>query len=73
MTGHRRALLACAVSPDGEVMASSSVDGAVKVWNIDSCICFNTMKGHNRRVRACAFTPDSLNIVSGSSDGTLKL
>ena len=43
--GHLAPLLGCALDPKGEFALSSSCDGTVKVWKIESDHCLKTWKG----------------------------
>jgi ribosome biogenesis protein ERB1 len=42
--GHRSAVRAISISPDGQYLASCSDDGTVRLWEIDTCLCRNVWK-----------------------------
>ena len=59
-------------SPDGQAIASTHVDGTIKIWmNKGSLI--TTLRGHTNQVSSVAFSPDGRMIASASADGTVKL
>ena len=71
--GHTCGVNACAVTPDGQYIATGSEDNTIKIWDFKSGICVRTLEGHTQRVSTCAITPDGRHLVSGSHDGTLKV
>ncbi|KAF7796773.1 hypothetical protein EIP86_007956 [Pleurotus ostreatoroseus] len=58
----------CAVKP---VLISGSLDNTIKVWNLDTGKCQQTLFGHIEGVWAVA--SDKLRMVSGSHDRTIKV
>jgi WD40 repeat protein len=77
--GHTGWVTACALTPDGHQVISTSYDHTLKLWNISNNVrpsvtaCLRTFIGHTDWVTACAVTPDGSQIVSASADQTLKL
>ncbi|KAI9334390.1 WD40-repeat-containing domain protein [Obelidium mucronatum] len=52
------------VSADGNTVASSSFDKAIKVWNGSTCV--QTLNNNNGVIQAVALTLDGKTLVSGS-------
>jgi WD40 repeat protein len=70
---HAQALLGVAVSPDGERIASSSLDGIIKIWDAKTGQELLTIPAHKSLVWSIAFSPDGQSLVSGSWDKTVKV
>jgi WD40 repeat protein len=62
-----------AFSPDSDLLASASEDGAIKVWKVASGECTQTLKGHKKRVNSIAFLPNSTFMATASDDGTIRI
>ncbi|HEV3005572.1 MAG TPA: WD40 repeat domain-containing protein [Pirellulales bacterium] len=77
---HRQPVLAVAVSPDGETLATGSRDQTVAIWNIgrglwDAVIgvCERSLRGHSGAVTALAFSPDGGLLATGDDDESIRL
>jgi WD40 repeat protein len=68
-----RAVAIISLSPDGEIVASGSDDGAVKLWNIDTGKVIKTLTGHTKSVSSVCWSPDGGRVVSGSEDETFRV
>ena len=55
------------------ILASSSWDETVKIWDITSGSCLSTQTGHSGPVLSAAFSKDGTRLVSGSADRTVKI
>lgn len=72
-SGHTGSITAIAFSPSGRVLASSSDDQTVKLWEIPSGIEVRTLVGHLDTVQAIAFSPNGRWLASTSYDKTIKV
>ncbi|KAJ2498910.1 ubiquitin-binding SDF ubiquitin ligase complex subunit met30 [Coemansia sp. RSA 1972] len=52
-------------------MITGSLDSTMRVWDIETGECLNTVFGHVEGIWSMAF--DAMRIVSGSNDGTMKV
>jgi len=70
--GHSGAVNSVSFSPDGQIIASASSDGTMKLWRLDGTL-MKTLQGHQREVNCVSFSPNSQMIASASNGGTVKL
>ncbi|KAI5241586.1 hypothetical protein E4T43_05398 [Aureobasidium subglaciale] len=70
---HTKKILALALSPNGNILASGSRDHTVRLWDIASGVCLQTLEGHGDEVWGVAFSPDGTRLVTSSDDGIVKL
>jgi len=68
---HDDTVFSVSFSPDGQMIASGSVDQTIKLWKRDGTL-ITTLKGHDA-VWSVSFSPDGQTIASGSDDKTIKL
>jgi len=71
--GHKDAIYALTVSPDGAILATGSYDQKIKLWDAATGKETRTLSGHNGCVRDLAFRPDGKILASASADRTVKL
>ncbi|KAL4800844.1 WD40-repeat-containing domain protein [Aspergillus venezuelensis] len=68
--GHTRAANKVAFSRSGDILASSSYDQTVRLWNPRNGTCDHVLIGHTESVRAIVFCPATnyANILASASD-----
>ena len=72
LSGHSDNINKVSFSPDGHLLASSSKDGTIRVWDLlsgGSCV----LNGHLKTVSDIAFSPDGSLLASASWDKTIQL
>ena len=72
MMGHKNSVTSVALSSEGRLAISGSLDGDLRVWNLESGECLKTLKGHTDEVWSVSITPDGRWAVSGSKDTTVR-
>jgi eukaryotic-like serine/threonine-protein kinase len=72
MRGHAGVVQSFSLSPDGSRLATASIDGTVRLWNLASGES-RVMRGHTAEVVDVAFSPDGKWIASASEDQTVRL
>lgn len=72
LEGHTDWVRCVVTQPGGNLFATGSSDGTVKLWyySLDN---FETLSGHLADVRSLAFSPDGQFLASGSDDQTIRL
>jgi WD40 repeat protein len=55
------------------LLATGSIDGTVRLWDVVTGQCRCTLAGHRSWVNSITFSPDGAFLATGSSDGTVKL
>jgi len=72
LQGHTAPIVALAVSPDGETLASAAWDNTVRLWPLAGGAP-RVLEGHTQNVNGVAFTGDGKSVVSASYDLTLRI
>ncbi|XP_069080287.1 WD repeat, SAM and U-box domain-containing protein 1 [Pleurodeles waltl] len=74
LKGHTYAVHCCCFSPLGDILASCSTDGTIKLWNPQNGHTLAVLEHPSSSpVRVCRFSPQSMYLVSGGADGTVVL
>jgi WD40 repeat protein len=71
LTAHDDVIRHITFNPNGEMLASASVDGTIKFWNLQGEL-LHTLEEHEGSVNGVAFSPDGQILASASGDGTIK-
>ena len=71
--GHRRSIHTVAISPDGNLVASGSLDATAKVWNVQTGELIADFDSHPQMVNVVAFHPDGTRVWTGCCDHLLRL
>jgi WD40 repeat protein/energy-coupling factor transporter ATP-binding protein EcfA2 len=70
---HQSKIVAFAISPTGQTVATGGENGTVRVWNLDAVKHLGRVLRHPGEVTAAAFSPDGQRVVTGSSDGSARI
>ena len=73
IAGHTGAVRSVWISNDGKRALSGSDDNTVKVWDLESGRCINTLEGHNNSVYSVCISITGKRALSGSADNTVKI
>ncbi len=73
LEGHANRVNSVAFSPDGQVLASGSGDGTIRLWHVADGSILISLVGYTNWVNCIAFSPDGIILASGSGDGTIRL
>jgi dipeptidyl aminopeptidase/acylaminoacyl peptidase len=71
--GHRDALYAAVLSPDGKLLATAGYDRQIILWDLATGERRAVLAGHNDAVYDLAFSPDGALLASASGDETVKI
>lgn len=71
-TSHQETVICTAFSPDGKLLATSSKDRSMKLWDVMTTKLLLTYN-HSKVVICCCFSPDSRYVVSGCQDRVCRL
>ncbi|HEV3387188.1 MAG TPA: serine/threonine-protein kinase [Gemmata sp.] len=72
LDGHDGAVLCCAISNDGRLVASGGSDKTVRLWISEEATALATFPGHTGAVRTVCFDPSGKAFFSGGDDGILQ-
>jgi WD40 repeat protein len=71
---HKEQVLALAATPKGDLLASGSSDGRIKVWAMETRRELLNLGAHEpREIRSLACGPDGKTLVSGDANGAIQI
>ena len=73
LRGHTAEVCDVTFSPDGTLVASSSADKSIRLWDSATGEARGMLVGHTRAVNSVVFSPDGKLVASCSSDHSVKL
>jgi WD40 repeat protein len=73
LEGHTAGVLSVAFSPDGNTIASGSVDDTLRLWSVNQARLIRTMQGHPFPIGQVKFSPNGINLYTGSTDGIIRV
>lgn len=68
LRGHEKSVRCVEYNPSGELLASSSTDGTVRIWDVNSGKCRNIYHCHPKVINSVSFSPKGDRIVTASGD-----
>ena len=71
LRGHSQVISRIAWSPDGQMLASPSDDGTIRIWDVTARECLQTLKHDDGAVRCVAFDREGRTLASGGVGGTV--
>ncbi|MFX1515055.1 MAG: hypothetical protein ACFFC6_02020 [Promethearchaeota archaeon] len=75
LVGHTGVVRSVYFSPKGNIIASGSEDGTIRLWNVSNGaeLPISPLSDHSSWVTSVVFSPDGKILASGSIDGAIKL
>ncbi|CAD8163656.1 unnamed protein product [Paramecium pentaurelia] len=73
LDGHSGSVLSVQISPDKNILASSSSDKSIRLWDVKTGQQKAKLDGHRSFVVSVCFSPDGNTLASGSDDNSIRL
>jgi WD40 repeat protein len=73
LSGHKLGVYGVAFSPDGQLLASASIDDTCRLWNLSTGKEIAVLGGHKGGAFSVAFSPDGRTLLVGAGDSRVKL
>ena len=71
LTGHEGHIRCVRFSPDGSLLASTSLDRTVRIWDVETGACKHVLEGHLNGVWSCEFSKSGKRLFSADGLGRL--
>ncbi len=73
LNGHKGAVLAVAVSPDGQFLVTGGEDTTLRVWHAIDGKSARVIEGHSGPILAMALSPNGQTLATGSLDHRVRI
>jgi RNA polymerase sigma factor (sigma-70 family) len=73
LEGHKDTVWSVTFSPDGKILATTSNDGTVRLFELATGKTLATLEGHEGGVPKAAFAPDGKTLVTVGDDKTVRI
>jgi WD40 repeat protein len=73
LEGHESQVKRVDFNPDGDLLASASNDGTLRLWRVSDGTMLRLINAHASYVSDVDFSPEGTFLVSGALDGTVRL
>lgn len=73
LKGHQDWVSALAMSADGQILVSGSLDKTVKLWHLETADLIHTFSDHQQGVLCLSLSPDGKWLASGGFDQMIKV
>jgi WD40 repeat protein/predicted Ser/Thr protein kinase len=73
LNGHSDAVWSVVLNPQNQTFISSSQDGTLKLWNLNTGRLLKTFAAHADTVRSLSISTDAQTLASGNGDNTVKI
>ncbi|GBE75710.1 WD-40 repeat protein [Microcystis aeruginosa NIES-87] len=73
LTGHEGEVVDISFSPDGNIIATASQDGTVKLWDLEGKQIKSFSAANNAKFWGISFSPKGQILAAASTDGTVRL
>ncbi|PAQ11455.1 hypothetical protein CIT26_05600 [Mesorhizobium temperatum] len=72
LVGHERSITGAAFSPDGQLVATASLDHTARIWSVKDGRTVAILKGHSNELTTVSFSQDGRSVLTASRDGTVR-